>query len=379
MIPHQPRGSCCAAERLEPRTLLAELVVGIGDGAARALEFIDADGTAVRVTIRRGMLALRFTGDGLAQAIEGAQVRVTGTAVALSSAAASGTSGRTSVTLTSSGGDGQVVVGAITADGPLKHFMAPQVVVTGTLTTGGPVRRLQFLRAENATITLGGGARGTSSVKIVEALDTDLTSDAPLRRLDLGAWGGVDGGDMITSPSIAKVHVIGTFSGEVNVSSAGKFLFGDLQSATINVAGSIGHLHGRNAIGLLVNVAGDIASVSFDLLRQSRIYAGVRPLPVDAPAPTSNSDFVANSTIGRLALRFVDASDNSVVAARVIRSASLRSVNLDRPAPITVIAADRIDRIAARTYVLGQPMRNVRLPRLDDEVRQLGSVELRAL
>ena len=380
MIPHQPRGSCCAAERLEPRTLLAELVVGIGDGTPRALQFVDGDGTAVRVTIRRGMLAVRFTGDGLAQAVEGRDVRVTGGGVALASAAASGTSGRTSITFTASGGDGRVVMGAITADGPLKDFLAPQGVVTGTLTTGGPIRRLQLLRAENATITLGGG-RGSSSVEIAEgAFDSDLSSAAPLRRLHVGSWTGVDGGDTITAPFIGKAVVAGDFVGDINADALRSFeveVGNRVERSVIRVTGNVGRFVVSGSVtDTVLTVGGNIGFVSVALLLHSRVYAGVRALPEGVLVPGGVADFVAPSTIRTFRQASSPGTDSSVVAARFIGTVDLGEADTRRTGGC-VFVADRINRVIAWTGI--GPYRRETLSKLTDGQRSVGPVELRAV
>ena len=74
---------------LERRVLAdATLDVVIGDGVARAVRFVDADGTAATVSVRGGTATVRFTGAGLAQTAEGRELVVGGTGVAVSSVTA---------------------------------------------------------------------------------------------------------------------------------------------------------------------------------------------------------------------------------------------------------------------------------------------------
>ena len=125
------------------------LDVSIGIGVAPSVRFADA-GTAVSLSMTGGTATVEFDGDGLAQSQAGGDVVVSGMAVTISRIAATATSRRSSLTVSASGGDGRVTIGGISADGPLKRITAPNAVLTGAASTGGPVGQLQLLRAENA-------------------------------------------------------------------------------------------------------------------------------------------------------------------------------------------------------------------------------------
>src|SRR5687767_10675035 len=181
------RGRSIGAERLERRVLFAVgfLDVAIGDGQAGAVSFVDADGTAARVSVRGASAVVRFTGDGLAQAPAGRDVVVSGAGGSVASVTATGTSRRTAIAFTASGGDERLTVGHIAADGPVAKVDAPNVVLTGSLATGGAAARINLLRTENASLTLGGGAGKSSIVIREDAVDTDLHSASPVERLDV--------------------------------------------------------------------------------------------------------------------------------------------------------------------------------------------------
>lgn len=129
-----------------------------------------------------------------------------------------------------------------------------------------------------------------------------------------------------------------------------------------------------------MNVGGDIGLVSFSSLNQSRIYAGVNSLPEGSPIPTSLLDFAADSTIHRFRIANGTFSGSLSVAARYMRAISGGVVRLDEVQPDVVFVADKIERFAALTQIgLGSPLKRLRLSNLENEVRNVGSVEMRAL
>jgi hypothetical protein len=336
------RYDCCiaGAEPLERRVLFAgaELEVAIGSGGSRSVSFIDADGTSASISVRGAAALVRFAGEGMTQAPSPHGVTVSGTAVTLAALAVTETSRRSAVTFTASGGDGRLAVGRIDADGAVGRIDGRPVILTGPLTTGGPVGRLLLLATQNASITLGGGA-GASSVSISEAaFDTDLTSAAPIRRLTLGSWTGADGGDTITAPSIGTALVAGTFTGNISLSSAGSLAFGLFKDSTLTVSG-------------------DVRSASFESLNGSSMYVGVRPLPGLTPVQ-SLSDFVAPSTIGRLRVGWVQTftSSDSVIAARFMGRVVIGDVlsDFDSFADHSIVA-DRIDHLKVKAHTTHRP------------------------
>ena len=353
----------------------ATLDVIIGEGAARAVRFVDADGTAAKISVKGGAATVRFTGEGLAQAADGREAVVSGAGVAVAEIAAARTTSRTAVTLSAAGGDGQIRVGTINSDGPLRSLRGPGVVLTGRLIAGGSVRRLELLRAENATVAIG-GAGGPSSISIREAHDTALTSAAPLRRVDLYVWSG----GAITAPSVGKVKCTGFFKGDIDAGSAGALELSSCDGASILIRQSLGRLQGGSASNLRVNVGEEIGSVSFFQMFDSRIYAGVRPLLDESSIPASVADFVGSSMIRRFRLQSGSGSGDVVVAARTIRSAFLGVVDLSLlDTDLVVVADDLGGATALITHVYGKPSRRTRIAAMDEGVRELGPIELRAV
>src|SRR5205085_5023394 len=80
-------------ERLEPRAMFSAgaMDVRIGTGAARSVRFLDADGSAVSISMSGAAAIVHLTGDGLVQSREGGGTVVSGTAVTVSGGAAGAT------------------------------------------------------------------------------------------------------------------------------------------------------------------------------------------------------------------------------------------------------------------------------------------------
>ena len=365
-------------ELLERRFLRAgTLAVSIGDGVPRYARFTDPDGTVVVVSMRDARATLDFSGDNLSQSVNGAETLVNGSAITLARVAATGTGPRSALVMSGSGGDGRVVVGTVTADGPMKCIDGPPVVLAGTLSTGGPVRTLRLAGTQSATIQLGAGV-GKSSITIVDAaLDTDLVSGAPVARLDVGSWGGSDvEADAISAPSIAKANVRGTFIGNVSASSAGRLSFAIVQDTSINISSSLRSINAERGENILVTVGADIGSVSFKSLERARVYAGVAALPPEAPLPGTVADFIADSTIRRLWVSGATTTE-SVFAARFIRKAIVARVPREF-GPSTFVVADHISRLTGSVLNL-RTLVPIHEKALEDEVHTFGGVEVRAI
>jgi hypothetical protein len=365
-------------ERLEPRMLCAFLDVTVGDGAARSLRFLDGDATSVRVSLDQGTASLHLTGDALAQSVEGPDIVVSGTSVALESISATRTSTRSTLAVVTAGGDGRAVVTGITTDGAMKSIKAPGVMLTGVLATGAPASRVDLLGAADATISLGGGS-GKSSVYIRDtAIDSDLESFAPVVKLKVGSWTGTGGDDVIAAPSVAKATIEGPFTGVMSLSSAGTLKFQTLNQSVVAVSGSAKRFEGDGATDSRIDVGGSIGALVVQYLVQSHVYAGVGALPPETPIPTRASDFVTPSRIGRVRVNNVGLTFDSTIAASLIGRVYVAVVPDDRDYR-DVIVADHVGRVSAVISMASKYLQRKRASNLDNEVLDLGAVQVRAV
>jgi hypothetical protein len=210
-----------------------------------------------------------------------------------------------------------------------------------------------------------------------DAVETRLDSAAPLRRLDVYRWLGTGSEHAVTAPSMGRL-TSAVFSGAVVAGDIASVDVDTFSNATLTSSGSLGRLQGVTAGNSLFSVGGDIGRVTFGYFTGTRIYAGVRPLPPEAPAPASAADFVHPSTIGRF---WLGDTQNSVVtvAASSVKRAIFRSMDPSFHYPEVVMAADQIDDVAIQRVSLGRRSGVLRIARLTAEVRNVGTIELRAL
>ncbi len=152
------------------------------------IAFVDADGTAVTVTLKGG-------GTG--------QVFSDGTHIDL---VLSGSAGGSSVSIKARGGDGRVTLRNVQGDGGLKAFSAKAADLTGTFSSGGDVGKVALGTVTGTFATAG-------SIQAV-TLSGDLNAGRILAGAKLGSDGlsGGDGSaaDTFTAATIGAVNVKGS-------------------------------------------------------------------------------------------------------------------------------------------------------------------------
>jgi hypothetical protein len=163
-------------------------------GRSKALDFVDADGTRVRVLVRGGGASGKAFYDG-----SNVDLVLTGTGP------------RTRVTMVGSGGDGHVTLRNVRSDGGLRSFNARLADVSGTFWCGGDLGSMA-VRGVTGTIAAK-GAIGTLSA------GSDLTNAKVLAGADLGSdfrLGGTGSGtDAFEAASITRLSVRGKVEGSV--------------------------------------------------------------------------------------------------------------------------------------------------------------------
>lgn len=236
---------------------VGSLDVSIGQGSsAQSIQFTDADGTVANVSVRGGAATLRFSGNSLTQSPLRRTMVVSGTGVEMANLILTGAN--PGAMIRAAGGDGRLVLNAITADGPVRSVIGRDVILRGTSTFGNGVNRLQFVRSEGATINIrrSGAARlRSASIFIDAAENTKIDSQQPLGTLRLGGWTGTNAAEnTISAPAVANMQVSGDFVGGLNLTGSG-------QAA------------GRPALGS-ARITGGVASGTWNVARASRVQIG---------------------------------------------------------------------------------------------------------
>ncbi|HEX8913853.1 MAG TPA: hypothetical protein VF796_16005, partial [Humisphaera sp.] len=135
--------------------------VGAQDGKSRKVRFVDVDGTVVTISVKGGGTGQVF-GDG-------ANVDLV----------LSGTTAKTTLSISARGGDGRFTLRDVSADGPLKSVSAKAVELAGTFWAGGDVGKAAFARLTGTFAAAG--SIGTLSV------GGDVTGAKVLAGANLGA------------------------------------------------------------------------------------------------------------------------------------------------------------------------------------------------
>ena len=326
-------------ESLEGRRLLAAdpLTVIVGGGAAKSVQFTDANGTQAQVLLSGpGMASVNFDGTGLSQTANSRGVIVNGSGVSLASITVNGSTGSSTLQIITRGKH-MLSAGDILVGGGLNGLLAPGVVVSGNITTGNGVRQLQLGGASGGSINIGSGRVGSMIVKTGSVSDENLNSAIPVVSLTASQWVNTTGeGLTIVAPQINTVSIAHDFTADVTTGSMKSVnIRGALSNSTINLTTPLNGMTNLNSLtvggvisGTTINSGNSLGSINAAQLLNSNIYAGLVASP-SAPLPTLSADFRNTSQIKSLALHKGASASfaNSDVAAYFIGNANLGGVN----------------------------------------------------
>jgi hypothetical protein len=337
-----------------------------GQGAnAQKIVFTDADGTTATVSVAGGSAVVSVGGDNLTQTTDGRTVTVKGTSLVLTNMVVTGT--YPSVTVSTVGGaDGRITLGAFNAAGTIRSFSGRGVILRGTATFGNSVGRLDLAGTQGATIDINTTGSQEPSVSIGNAVDTDITSQAPLR-LKLGTWGGTDANaDTITAPAIRNLQVNGDFTGALDVNGSGQRA-GAPAVGNVRVTGgltgawtvaSLNSLHAGTVANAVIRSGGGIGSIVAGSITGSTIFAGLADTAAAGALPTDKSVFSAPVAIGSVSLKSKTPPQftNSVIAAATLGKMNLGVVAVNNSGTAFGLAADAVGSVLA-TAADGAPIR----------------------
>lgn len=333
------------------------LDVTIGDGTQSTVNFTDADGTESSISLRGGTATVRFNGVGLAQAINGRVIDVTGTGVEVTSVDATGTSARSRLSITGNGGDDIVLVNGISANAPIGTVTARDATLRGTAAFAGTVRRLDLGRTVGATINIGGTPQDRpGTISVVSAEDTDITSGAPVGSLSLGGATNVDPeADTITAPAVSRLTANGDYVGSLNVGSlgtarisggvaAGTWNVGDARSVSVTSTGPawLGNFTGGvRSFRATGDLAGTLTAPSINQLRVGSM-TGANLTLTQAPGSGRTPALGRLTSTGAIANTNIRASHDlgTITAAAITGSTIYSGVNVPPGSLLPTSAAD---------------------------------------
>ena len=274
--PRFARRACCTVERVESRIHLAiDVAVGTG-AAARTVVFTDGDGTQGAIRVNGGAATLTFEGSpDVSQSTSGGVSTVTGTNVQWLNMVITGTN--PSVVVTTTGGNGQVILGGMSAAGPVSSVQGRGVVLGGTTTLSNGIGRVELAGINDADITINrsGQARlQDASITALAVQESTITSQQPLRMLRVGSWTSTIPGqpDSVTTPRINLLQSGGDFMADLALSGNGQAVgrpilgnvrvLGALREGEWNVTGRASRVAADSIASNWAGTFGDVASIS---------------------------------------------------------------------------------------------------------------------
>jgi hypothetical protein len=166
-------------------------------GSPHVLTFTDGAGGAETVTINRGSAELFFSGTGGAVTVgKNGRAVVTGTSLELSSITLSGTVAGSVFSIRGSA-KAPLTIGGITDNSPLGQIIAPQAVLSGTVSLAG-LGVLNVGSINSATIGVGSGGPARLSLTTGAVTGSSLYSAVPINTLRAASWTGQSGVTTVT-------------------------------------------------------------------------------------------------------------------------------------------------------------------------------------
>ena len=267
-------GAPVVVESFEPRVLFA-IDVTIGTGSpAQALVFTDADGTSAQIRAAGGTATITFDGPTVSQSTSGRLVTVTGTGVTMTNLVMAGPGPSVSVR-TTGGQNGTVSLPAMSAAGPVRAFSGRGVVLAGPAALENGIGLLELTAAQGATLTINRGAQAVpqdASITILNAADTTITSQQPMRQLRVLGWAAGDAAipDQVTAPRVNVLLCGGDFHAGLALSGNGQVagkpvlgnvrVLGALASGDWNVAGKTSRVVAASVASSWDGTFGDLSS-----------------------------------------------------------------------------------------------------------------------
>ena len=263
-------------ENLEERLLLSGGTpedAAFGGDYGSTFKYIDADGTAVSVTLKSGSGIAEFSGDNLHLDVEGRYISVLGSNIILEGVTLAGTTNRSSLVFrTNRDGDGLATIGYIAGSGELGKLsgntldlIGQGILMTGAGCIGSVV--LHDVRGGADIVMEGDGATRGVRIKAGRLLGgTDIVSDSYLKSLVANEWVS---GSLIT-PWVSSINVKGNFGADISLSSQDSRGYsirslkaaGNLTGGVWDINGSIGSIRANaSGSGWTLDAAGSVKSL----------------------------------------------------------------------------------------------------------------------
>lgn len=330
--------------------------------AIKAIKFKDADGTVAVLSLSgAGSATIYFGGSNQVQVGKKGTVTINGPGLTISSISCTGTTTKSSFTVTTHGGNNAIDIGALTSDGALKAISAKAANLTGNLSAAGSIAKIQLGSASNGTISVGQGA--AVSLQMTSATSENFTSAAPVASIVANQWiAGATAAGTITIPSIKSISIQQNAGFAIVTGQIGTLMVrGTLSGASLSLTGPVSKsydlatLNAGSIVNSTIQCSGNIRSIHANSMTGSAIYAGIGTLTSGQNLPNTAAQFTSAATIASLTIlhKASPGFANSEIAASILTHIDLGNVAYANGGKSFGISARRIGSLTATDAVTG--------------------------
>ncbi|HEX5244450.1 MAG TPA: hypothetical protein VFW23_14405, partial [Tepidisphaeraceae bacterium] len=317
----------------------------------KAIKFKDADGTAAVLTLSgAGSATVLFGGSNPVQVGKKGTITVNGSGLTVSSISCTGTTIKSTFTVTTHGGNNAIDLGGLTSDGPLKAIVAKTVNLTGNLSAAGSIAKIQLGSASNGTILIGQGA--AVSLQLTKATSENFTSTAPIVSLVASQWTA----GTITAPSIKTIKISQNAGFAITAGQIGTMtVLGALSGASLSLTGPVSKsydlatLNAGSIVNSTIQSSGNLHSIHANSISGSSVDAGIGGLPSGQNLPNTAAQFTSAAAIASLTIAHKASPGfaNSEIAATLLTHIDLGNVAYADGGKSFGISAQRIGSLTA--------------------------------
>jgi cyclophilin family peptidyl-prolyl cis-trans isomerase len=278
----------------------------IGTGSARSMTYVDSDGTASTISLNvAGTADMRLSGGNLNLVMARNIITVSGINVSADEITLAGTNLRSSLVITSRGGDGATRIGGIFGSGDLGVINGRTTdIVAGAVSLQGTAGNVILRVLNEARLTFRGNpASGIGSVfNFTAAIDSALHTQVGIRQLRSAQWTNTDdGAESMSAAWIGTLNVPGNFDASLIVQGLGPFssitnarIGGSVNADMWQIQGSIRVLNVTGNFTPSLRISGTNSPIAVLNLRIGGIVSDSTPAEsendphwsIDAPAGT---------------------------------------------------------------------------------------------
>lgn len=347
----------------------------------RTVTFVDPTTRATtKISLANADATLTFTGTHLAAQRNGPKLTVTGTSLQLQNITSADATTKSSLNISTSGGQRYATIGDIDITGSMNALNAPGVNLSGDITVSGGLKTLKLKATTSAgTIVIDSSSitkPSATNIDIPNLSDVSIVSNAPIQSLSTHQYVIDDGTSRgVSAPTISKITATNKVDATIEANSIPSFKAGNLTGILeANTIGSVtvnkitgGIIYGAAAynaktLGIAkvkvaasitngqIVAAGNIGTVQAESISDSDILAGIDTSDLQSSnfpsALAANANLKSFTLTGKGRVVF----SNSQIAAYTIGALKLGEVSTLASSGVTMgIQSHDIQSLVATT------------------------------